>query len=943
MNHDLHTQVPMHTQTDLGFSRRPLWKITLRGIRAQFGRFSMTILAVLVGIAFLTSVLGLREVLNSLFTSATSASVVYDIYVQGAEIRATDDAGGAADNSEDSKSENSGLGNSISGAQASVSASGSSLTVAASAYQQVPALLADTIAEVSGVREAQIGWQGSAPLYDAEGNLLQSSITLVTPTLAGSTGPTWVEGHAAENSSQVAVEQGAAETLGLSVGDTQKMLLGTEMVELEVVGIFAFSTAPAAVSYFAVDPQTAEELFGGTGMASAIWVNVDYGDGVSSVTAVRNAIAAEIGADYTVMTAAEYQADLQAQMDTILGFITTFLLVFTAVALFVGTFIIYNTFQMSVRARQHEFALLRALGTKPGQVFRIVAIQAIVIGIVGSLVGLVGGIGLNQLTGMVFSAMGMPLDEQVPLTWQMVAIALIVGTAVTLVSALIPARAAAHTAPVEAMRTATAVSSEKRLTLRPLFGVLLLALGVLGVFCGAYRYLSWSGWALGIGAVLVLLGILVLSPALVRPVATVMCGILRVLARTSSRLALRNIRRNPRRMSVTSGALIVCIALVTIGATMARSVQTSVQGIIEDSLLADLAVTTIASAEIPSEVVSGLAYLDSVTEIYSQLSYGTVTYVDEEGATTPLSAAAVDPTYLDTYLSLPLLEGSSNPLTVGQVAVLSDFADEYELEVGDAITLAVPAAAEDGEDAGDDATDGASDGDIGDAGDGAAATDSSDSTETRTYVIGAIISSGLLSGSIILPYDQADIVSAVAQPVVLFLDVDDTVDIAAVKADIQDLVREFGYIFVGEAEDYASSTASIVNQVLIGLYALLGLSLVVAAIGIVNTLVLSVSERTREFGLLRAVGLQRTSVAAIIVVESVVTTVFGSLLGILTGTGLAAALRLYLQDQGLRELAIPWDIVGLTLLGAIVLGVVAAIIPALRAARVPVLQAIAAE
>lgn len=940
MNHDLHTQVPMHTQTDLGFSRRPLWKITLRGIRAQFGRFSMTILAVLVGIAFLTSVLGLREVLNSLFTSATSASVVYDIYVQGAEIRATDDAGGAADNSEDSESENSDLGNSSSGAQASVSTSGSSLTVAASAYQQVPALLADAIAEVSGVGEAQVGWQGSALLYDAEGNLLQSSITLVTPTLAGSTGPTWVEGHAAENSSQVAVEQGAAKTLGLSVGDTQKMLLGTEMVELEVVGIFAFSTAPAAVSYFAVDPQTAKELFGETGMASAIWVNVDHGDGVADVTAVRDAIAAEIGADYTVMTAAEYQADLQAQMDTILGFITTFLLVFTAVALFVGTFIIYNTFQMSVRARQYEFALLRALGTKPGQVFRIVAIQAIVIGIVGSLVGLVGGIGLNQLTEVVFSAMGMPLDEQVPLTWQMVVISLIVGTAVTLASALIPARAAAHTAPVEAMRTATAVSSEKRLTLRPLFGVLLLALGVLGVFCGASRYLSWSGWALGIGAVLVLLSILVLSPALVRPVATVMCGILRVLARTSSRLALRNIRRNPRRMSVTSGALIVCIALVTTGATLARSVQTSMQGIIEDSLLADLTVTTIASAEIPSEVMSGLVDLDSVTEIYSQLSYGAVTYVDEEGATTPLSAAAVDPTYLDTYLSLPLLEGSSNPLTVGQVAVLSDFADEYELEVGDAITLAVPAAAEDGEDAGDDATDSTGDGD---AGDGAAATDSSDSTETRTYVIGAIISSGLLSGSIILPYDQADIMSAVAQPVVLFLDVDDTADIAAVKADIQDLVREFGYISVGEAEDYASSTASIVNQVLIGLYALLGLSLVVAAIGIVNTLVLSVSERTREFGLLRAVGLQRTSVAAMIVVESVVTTVFGSLLGILTGTGLAAALRLYLQDQGLRELAIPWDIIGLTLLGAIVLGVVAAIIPALRAARVPVLQAIAAE
>lgn len=940
MNHDLHTQVPMHTQTDLGFSRRPLWKITLRGIRAQFGRFSMTILAVLVGIAFLTSVLGLREVLNSLFTSATSASVVYDIYVQGAEIRATDDAGGAADNSEDSKSENSDLGNSSSGAQASVSTSGSSLTVAASAYQQVPALLADAIAEVSGVGEVQVGWQGSALLYDAEGNLLQSSITLVTPTLAGSTGPTWVEGHAAENSSQVAVEQGAAKTLGLSVGDTQKMLLGTEMVELEVVGIFAFSTAPAAVSYFAVDPQTAKELFGETGMASAIWVNVDHGDGVADVTAVRDAIAAEIGADYTVMTAAEYQADLQAQMDTILGFITTFLLVFTAVALFVGTFIIYNTFQMSVRARQYEFALLRALGTKPGQVFRIVAIQAIVIGIVGSLVGLVGGIGLNQLTEVVFSAMGMPLDEQVPLTWQMVVISLIVGTAVTLASALIPARAAAHTAPVEAMRTATAVSSEKRLTLRPLFGVLLLALGVLGVFCGASRYLSWSGWALGIGAVLVLLSILVLSPALVRPVATVMCGILRVLARTSSRLALRNIRRNPRRMSVTSGALIVCIALVTTGATLARSVQTSMQGIIEDSLLADLTVTTIASAEIPSEVMSGLVDLDSVTEIYSQLSYGAVTYVDEEGATTPLSAAAVDPTYLDTYLSLPLLEGSSNPLTVGQVAVLSDFADEYELEVGDAITLAVPAAAEDGEDAGDDATDSTGDGD---AGDDAAATDSSDSTETRTYVIGAIISSGLLSGSIILPYDQADIMSTVTQPVVLFLDVDDTADIAAVKADIQDLVREFGYIFVGEAEDYASSTASIVNQVLIGLYALLGLSLVVAAIGIVNTLVLSVSERTREFGLLRAVGLQRMSVAAMIVVESVVTTVFGSLLGILTGTGLAAALRLYLQDQGLRELAIPWDIVGLTLLGAIVFGVVAAIIPALRAARVPVLQAIAAE
>lgn len=909
VNHDLHIQIPLHAQTDLGFSRRPLWKITLRGIRAQFGRFLMTILAVLVGIAFLTSVLGLREVLNSLFTSATSASVVYDIYVQGEKINET------------------GEGSSTTNANAA----------AASAYQPVPARLAETIAEVPGVSEVQVGWQGSALLYDQEGNLLPSSITLVTPTFAG---PAWVEGHAAENSSQVAVEQGAAKTLELSVGDTQKMLLGTEMVELEVVGIFAFSTTPAAVSYFAVDPQTAKELFGGSGMASAIWVNADHGAAAADVTAVRDAIATEIGTDYTAMTAAEYQADLQAQMDTILGFITTFLLVFTAVALFVGTFIIYNTFQMSVRARQHEFALLRALGTKPSQVFRIVAIQAIAIGIAGSLAGLVGGIGLNQLTKVVFSAMGMPLDGQVPLTWQMVVIALIVGVAVTLVSALIPARSAAQTAPVEAMRTATAVRSEKHLTLRTLFGFLLLALGLLGVFGGAYRYLSWSGWVLGIGAVLVLLGILVLSPALVHPVATIMCGILRVLARTSSRLALRNIRRNPRRMSVTSGALIVCIALVTAGATLARSLQTSVQGLIEDSLLADLAVTTIASTKIPSEVSSGLAELDGVTGIYSQLSYGTVTYVDKEGALTPLAAATLDPTYLGTYLSLPLLEGSSNPLTVGQVAVLSDFANEHELEVGDAITLAVPADVQAGEDAGDDATDGAG---TRDTSDGNAAADASDSTETKTYAIGAIVSPGLLSGSIILPYDQADIMSKAAQPVVLFLDVDDTTDIATVKADIQDLVRDFGYISVGEAKDYASSTASIVNQVLIGLYALLGLSLVVAAIGIVNTLVLSVSERTREFGLLRAVGLQRTSVAAMIVVESVVTTVFGSLLGILTGTGLAAAVRHYLQDQGLGKFAIPWDIVGLTLLGAIVLGVLAAIIPALRAVRVPILQAIATE
>lgn len=855
--------------------RAPLWKITLRGIRTQFGRFLMTILAVLVGTSFLTSVLGLREVLSSVFTSITSASVVYDFYIQGPK---------------------------------------TSSSTEFSTYGELSIDVVDEISSIDGVRDAQIGWSGSGLLYDSQGNLRQDAALIqVTATQTGSSGPNWVEGQAPAQNNEIAIEQSAAQSLEIKVGDQLTVLIGASdgPQTLTVSGIFAYDTASVGIVSLFISPDYAQTVFNTSDTASMIWANGPAGASEQELQELKNTIAAALADnDATVMTGSEYADYLQAQVDTILGFVTTFLLVFIAVAIFVSTFIIYNTFQMSVRARQHEWALLRTVGVAPKQIFLVVACQAVVIGLFGGILGIFGGIGLNQLTGVVFEAMGMALSDQVPLTWPMIAISLSVAVLVTLFSSLLPARRASKTAPVEAMRDAVLAESQ-RLTGRIILGCSLVLLGALGITTGINRLVPAPGWALGIGALFLLIGILALSPALVRPMAHLICFITKLFSPATSQLTVRNIVRHPRRMSVTSGALIVCITLVTMGASLGRSTQESVAGILEETMLSDLVVSSQLSYSIPSDIQSQIAALDGVERVDSQVISGLATYTLQNGKQNTTYATALDASYVGEDLLLAVTDGGDNPLQEGQVAIHTQFASLTNLSVGDQITLEIEVTADYGI-----------------------------TTESQTFTVGAIYTSGVISSMLTIPYQAASLLQNQLSSTLLFVDVADDTEISQVKAEIQDLVRSLGYVMVGDQQDYASQSSDMINRILVSIYALLGLSLVVAAIGIVNTLVLSVSERTREFGLLRAVGLSRSGLASMIVIESVVTTVFGAILGIITGLGLTGALTYYLSDAGLTGLTIPWNILALTLVGAIVLGALAAIIPALRAARIPVLTAI---
>ncbi len=843
-----------------------LTKITLRGIRDQFGRFLMTVLAVSVGTAFLVGVLSLRGALSNIAAGAIGGVAVYDGYIMG-------------------EPETTPAGTTI--------------------YGNVTPETATEAAAVPGTSDVRDLWIGTALLYNAEGDLILPAgmPAFVSTTFAGSKGPSWAQGHAPERVGEVAVEASGANQHDLNVGDHIELGIGGEFIPQEIVGIYEYEHEMAGAVIFFLDPETAETLLSVGGPPSMVGFNFAAGtDGPEVLAAVQD----HLGDKFTVLSTDGYQAFMEEQASTMLSFLTTFLLVFIAIALFITTFIIANTFQMSVRARQREFALLRAVGASSGQIFGVVAIQAIVVGLIGGGVGLLLGWLLTLGASAVLGAMGLIISGGLPLTVSMGVISLIVGVVVTLVSAVLPATDAARTAPVEAMRSSDGANPRSLLP-RTLIGSALLIIGLGLLTVGALRLVEWDGIAFGVGSALTLLAVLMLSAALAVPISIVLSYPIRLFARTEGRLAVKNLIRNSRRTSATAGALLVGVALVSAGAVLAASVKDSLAAVVDDQLQADLLVQSadIFAGELPEGLEAIIAGTPGVISVNSEVASAQISPVTSEGETLRNFAAFINPNYLDTDLSLTFTSGDV-PAT-GEFIALDSAAEELGVVVGDEVEFMTASG-----------------------------------PQLRT--LAGTVDFWILSVSYIFPFDDLDLASGAATQdrIAIFVDVEGR-DVDEVKAELRSKVRDFRIVTVSDVDDVANQAAESVNQVMAVLYALLGLSMFVAAIGIVNTMTLSVSERVREFGLLRAVGMGRGSIGGMIVIESVLTSIFATILGCFVGVGLAAALRIYLKDSGLSALTIPVGQLLLFLVAAVVLGVVAALFPALRASRVPVLQAITTD
>ena len=849
-------------------------RVALRGIRSHLGRFLLSILAVLLGVGFVAGTFSLRAMMSATFDDIVESGTNADTYVQGTKIEAT---------------------------------GGDAMTGFAGA-QQFPIELVDVIAEADGVAGVVPDVSGSIVLVGADGTAVMSSgppsfgmgLDMNTVDTA-----IWMaDGREPTGPGEIALETAALERSGLAVGDTTTVVLAGEIREVEVVGEVGFAAPMAGAIMVGLDMETAMAAYAPDGMIDLVGVYAE--DGVSQtelVTSVEATLTGVPGTDSVeVLTGDQMRDDGREQWQSMLGFISTFLLVFAGIALFVGTFIISNTFAMVVRQRQREFAMLRAVGASPSQVFASVLGQAAVIGVVGSLLGVGAGVGLVAGLQQLFAGMGMELSGRIPLDGFTIAISVITGTVVSLVAAVVPARKAALTAPVEAMRD-DVVSHDRASRWRTAAGAVLLVGGLAAVAAAATGVIADNRpTLLGVGAGAIVISVLMLAPTIVPAVLGVLAAPAVRGMRPLGGLAKGNVTRHPKRTASTAGALMIGMALVGAASVIAASAQASVRDVVDNESQADLLLQS-ATWDVPAELVSEVAALDGLQRVDS-FRGAPGTAVDGEVA--PVVGAPVG--FFDQTLTVPVVDGATASMADGQAVVQELAAEPKGWEVGDTLTIA-------------------------------------GSRGTVDVTIGAVIDSRAIGASVILP-DQ--VLDTVADPTstmtdTVFLLAEPGADIAQIRDQVTELAAPYVVVSVMDGEEFGDAVAQQVNQMLVILYALLGLSIVIAVLGIVNTLALSISERTREIGLLRAVGLGRLQLAGVVTIESVLTAVFGTVLGIGVGAGLAATMSTVFRDEGFTSLVIPWGPLGGLLGLAVVVGALAAVWPAVRAARMDVLEAIAYE
>jgi putative ABC transport system permease protein len=846
-------------------------RVALRGIRAHLVRFLLSVLAVALGVAFVAGTFSLRTMLSDTFSGIVDAAAPADAYLRP------------------------------------TSAEGASAAEVGPVGATVPRALADEVAGLDGVAHAIAEVQGSIVLVGADGTAVQSTQapSLAFPWQPEDPAVEVVEGRGPQQPDEVALETATLESSGLAIGDRTRAVLGGEVTEVTVVGRADLGGgALAGATIVLIEQETAFALLGPDGGVADIAVYAEPGTSVDDLVADLAQVA-PAGAE--AVTGQELRDENKAAIDEQLGFVATFLLVFAAIALFVGAFIIANTFTMSVRQRMREFALLRAVGASPGQVLASILVQAAAVGLLGSAVGVAGGLGLVQGLRVLLEAMGMDLAGDIPVDPTGIGVSLLVGTLVSVLAAAVPARRAALVPPVEAMRDEVTVP-ERSLRVRAGVGLVLLLLGVAGVLVAVLDPgRTGAGTLLGVGAAGVLLGVLALAPALARSVLGVLAWPAVRLLRPVGRLARGNVVRNPRRTANTAGALMIGMALVGGVSVIAVSAQESVAGVVESQTRGDLVLQS-GNRVVPAGAVADVAALPEVgTSDAFAFAPLEVAGGDDDRPSTQF-VAGVPADLFGRAVDATTVDGDLAAVADGRAVVQEFAADEEGWAVGDVLTISTPAG-------------------------------------PRDVTVGAVFDSNVLGAAVVVAQDVLDELVPPAQQVVdtVLVTAADGVPVERLREAVAAAVSPYVVVSVLSREEFVSNLADQVNQVLVILYALLGLSVVIAVLGIVNTLALSVIERTREIGLLRAVGLGRLQLAGTVVIESVLTALFGTVVGLGVGVALAATLPTVFADDGLSELVVPWGNLAGMLALAVVVGVLAAVGPAARAARMRVLDAVSYE
>ncbi|MEV6672914.1 FtsX-like permease family protein [Streptomyces sp. NPDC051162] len=717
-------------------------------------------------------------------------------------------------------------------------------------------------------------------------------------------------GHEPRGAGEAVLDSDTADKHKVKTGDTLRVIAAPGDFTVEVVGIATYkSTNPgAAVVYF--DTASAQaKLLGSTTAYSGYGLTA--ASGVSDEQ-LKERVTAAIGTDCTVHTAAETKEENKKDFGSVLDVLKYALLGFAGIAVLVGVFLIVNTFSMLVAQRTREIGLMRAIGAGRRQVLRSVLVEALLLGIVGSVLGIGGGIALAVGLMELMGSMGMKLDMgelTVKATTPVVGLAL--GVIVTVLAAFLPARRAGKISPMSALRDAGTPADGKAGKVRAAIGLVLTALGAFALLGAANAGKATEGGGLiALGIPLTLIGFVVVAPLLAGLVVRVISAVVLRVFGPVGRLAERNALRNPRRTGATASALMIGLALVAALSVVGSSMVASATDQLDKSVGADFIIQDQGDNPITpatEKAVTSAGHVDHFTRYVGVIAK--VTTPDGKTATQRLNAT--DPTYTDDLRSETVQGRLKDAYAKDAMSVPEGYAKDHGIELGDRLTVVM--------------TDGRP-----------AKLKVSAITSDDTSIDKGAMYLDIATAKSYLPADKMPLTG-----MILAKAADGQAKEAA--ASLKAAVKDYPQIKVRDQSDYKKLIKDQIGQLLNMIYGLLALAIIVAVLGVVNTLALSVVERTREIGLMRAIGLSRRQLRRMIRLESVVIALFGALLGLGLGMAWGIVAQKLLALEGLGVLDIPWPTIVTVFIGSAVVGLLAALVPAFRAGRMNVLNAIATD
>ncbi|MET9892253.1 FtsX-like permease family protein [Streptomyces sp. NBC_00647] len=855
-------------------------RTSMRNFFAHKGRMALSAVAVLLSVAFVCGTLVFTDTMNTTFDKLFAAT--------------SSDVTVSAKSASDTGETTSGNG-------------------------KPPVMPASVLAEVraaQGVKSAEGAVFSSAvTVVDADKDNLSPSSG--APTIVGS----WnaneartmkiTSGAAPKGSGQVMVDEDTADKHHLKLGDEIGVISAVGTHTAKISGIAHFTVTNPGAAIFYLDTRTAQRaLVGQTGVYTN--VNVTAAAGVADAQLKKN-VSAEIGGDYKVQTAKETADANRQDVGDFLNVMKYAMLGFAGIAFLVGIFLIINTFSMLVAQRTREIGLMRAIGSSRKQVNRSVLAEALFLGTAGSVLGVGAGVGiavgLMKLMGM--TGMNLSTDD-LTVAWTTPVIGMVLGVVVTVLAAYLPARRAGKVSPMAALRDAGAPADAKAGAVRAVLGLLLTGAGGYGLYLAAEADKASEGsmW-LGLGVVLSLLGFVVIGPLLASGVVRVLGAVLLRAFGPVGRMAERNALRNPRRTGATGAALMIGLALVACLSVVGSSMVASASDELDKSVGTDFIIQNDGGQPITQQAVRAVKSTPGLARV-TEYRVTEADYTTPDGKTlkkTDITAA--DPSYATDLRTKTVAGDLKDAYRPDSMSVHEKFAKAHDIHLGSKIKVAFK--------------------------DGA----------TADLTVRAITSSDVVidAGSKYISIATlAKYVPAEKMPLdeLVFASAKDGQQAAAYKS-LKSALHDYPQYTVRDQTDYKQAMKDQIGQMLNLIYGLLALAIIVAVLGVVNTLALSVVERTREIGLMRAIGLSRRQLRRMIRMESVVIALFGALLGLGLGMGWGATAQQLLALEGLKVLDIPWPTIIAVFIGSAFVGLFAALIPAFRAGRMNVLNAIATD